>query len=40
MQKIGRALAGGDPLSIAKAVLCEGATRQHVLNRIVNEECV
>ncbi len=42
LQNVGRALAGGDPRSIAKAVLSEAATRQHVLNRVfqeIGEEC-
>lgn len=42
LQKVGCALAGGDPQSIAKAVLSESAVRQHILTRLlqeVDEEC-
>ena len=43
LQRVGCALAGGDPHTIAKVVLSEPSVRQHVLNRVVQEiddECM
>ena len=43
LQRVGSALAGGDPHTIAKVVLSEPSVRQHVLNRVVQEiddECM
>ena len=42
-QRVGRALAGGDPYTITKVVLSEPSDKQHVLNRVVqdtDDECM
>ena len=39
LQKVSCALAGGDPQSIAKAVLSEPTIREHVLKKVADDEC-
>ena len=42
LQKVGCALAGGDPQSIARAVLSEPTVREHILKKVakeVDDEC-